>query len=464
MGAAAAHIGWELFDIQEESGPDPFIFYRAFDKIEDLAEEIREKGGEKHLEDAVRRFNRKRSSGGIALSVFKGTVPLVESPLPPPPEILDLAFAAENGGLVSTGKSAAYVQKAGPYTLALYNPAFNVQRPEYDTRPELMFTLLLLTIAVIILTVVLYNIVLSWFVLRPIAGTLETLRSGASRIRDGDLEHRIPHTTKDEFLPLCQAFNEMAGRLLESVRSKQKDEESRRELIAGISHDLRTPLTSIKAYAESLAANVADTGEKRAAYLEIIQMKADDMEKIIRQLFLFSKLDLAEFPLNREITGINGELALIIGAIREEFEKTGLDIYLETEETETFVLLDAAQFRNVLYNILDNSRKYRTAERGKALISSRADWDWVFVTISDNGPGVPSGTLERIFEVFYRVDSSRSAGRGSGLGLAITARIMKHLGGNVRAENRPDGGLSIILSLPRMKGEFPAAPVPAALI
>jgi signal transduction histidine kinase len=453
LGAVAVNIAWDMFKEAGEDTPGLLSFTHLMGKVDGMAKETAKKGNEERLIKAARKFNRKYSGAGAALAVFKGDTQLADPPLAIPRDVLALAFAAESGGLVSTGKNAAYIQKAAGFTLALYNPAFNPRLPEFDERPEFIFILLLLTVAVVFVTVIFYNIALSRFVFRPIAKTLDTLQSGAGRIRDGDLAYRVRHRGKDEFLPVCEAFNEMAERLMDSVQAKQKDEESRRQLIAGISHDLRTPLTSIKAYAESLAGNVADTGAKRDKYLNTIMMKADDMEKIIRQLFLFSKLDLAEFPVNMETVGVNGELAAITEALKDEFEKTGLDIAARTGGPELFVRLDTAQFRNALYNILDNSRKYKTGARGKALITSSAAGGMVLITVSDDGPGVPACALEKIFDVFYRCDAARSAPeKGSGLGLAITAKIMRHLGGFVRAENNPGGGLSVIISLPAAEG------------
>jgi signal transduction histidine kinase len=241
----------------------------------------------------------------------------------------------------------------------------------------------------------------------------------------------------------------MAGRLLASVQSKQRDEESRRQLIAGISHDLRTPLTSIKAYAESLTDNVADSQEKRDKYLNTIKIKADDMEKLIQQLFLFSKLETSEFPMDLEIIDVNKELSAALEALREEFERSEIDITLHTDGTGIFARLDRLQFRNALYNILDNSRKYKSAGRGAALISGGAANGEICLTISDNGPGVPGESLGKLFDVFYRADSARSSSvQGSGLGLAITAKIIKQLGGDIRAENNAGPGLSIIITLP----------------
>ena len=98
------------------------------------------------------------------------------------------------------------------------------------------------------------------------------------QIRDGNLTYRISYTEPDEFRPICEDFNDMAGRLRDSVSRSQKEEESRKELLAGISHDIRSPLTAIQAYVEGLLDGVADTEEKRTAYLSIIQKKSVEMD------------------------------------------------------------------------------------------------------------------------------------------------------------------------------------------
>lgn len=127
--------------------------------------------------------------------------------------------------------------------------------------------------------VVLTNRFLTRFVFRHIAQPLKILGEGVHQIRDGNLTYRIEYTEPDEFRPICEDFNDMAGRLRDSVSRSQKEEESRKELLAGISHDIRSPLTAIQAYVEGLLDGVADTEEKRTAYLSIIQKKSVEMRK-----------------------------------------------------------------------------------------------------------------------------------------------------------------------------------------
>jgi signal transduction histidine kinase len=284
---------------------------------------------------------------------------------------------------------------------------------------------------------------------KSIVTPLDMLVSGVHHIRDGNLNYRISYAGDDEFAGVCADFNEMAGRLLDMVHARQKDDENRRELIAGISHDLRTPLTSIKAYIEGLGEGVSATPESRERYVNIIKSKTEDLEHIIAQLFLFSKLDLGNFPFKMETFDIGGMLADFVKTAAEEYSQKGLAIDLAENTGGVMINADRVQLGNVFTNILENSVKYGNKDQGVMRIACRAENDQAVITLSDNGPGAPQASLEKIFHALYRGDKARSnTGQGSGLGLAISAKIMERLGGEIRAANAREGGLSISLKLP----------------
>jgi len=312
--------------------------------------------------------------------------------------------------------------------------------------PAMMFLFLLL---IVFLT----NRALTKLISGRIMTSIETLVNGVREISDGNLAYRINYNSGDEFDAVCADFNEMAFRLSDMVRQRQIDESNRKELIAGISHDLKTPLTSIKGHVEGLRKGIASTPEMREKYLGIIQSKAEDMEYIISQLFLFSKMDIGEFPFNLEVVDIGDELDEMIAVFADEYRERGLAISLEEKTQGVFVSIDTVQFRNVVQNILDNSAKYGGKENARAEIYCRGNENSVSITIKDNGPGVSEEMLKKMFEVFYRSDISRNnPGKGSGLGLAISSKIAERLNGSITAENARGGGLSVIITLPRQKG------------
>jgi signal transduction histidine kinase len=293
------------------------------------------------------------------------------------------------------------------------------------------------------------NRFLTRFVFKKIVYGMDTLTHGVHQVRDGNLDYRIDYKEEDEFSQVCGEFNEMAARLLESLEARRKDEQSRKELIAGISHDLRTPLTSIKAYVEGLEKGVASTQEARERYIGTIKNKTGDLEHIIDALFLFSKLDTGELPYNIERVNLASKVSEIVDGLMEEYGNRGLDISQVSASGQPFSDIDVAQMRGVIINIFENSVKYKNKERGRICVSVTEEAGSACLVISDDGPGVPDEALPKLFDVFYRSDSSRSEpGKGSGLGLAIAAKIVKRFGGSIVAANVPGGGLSIKMTFP----------------
>lgn len=300
---------------------------------------------------------------------------------------------------------------------------------------------------VIFLAVLLTNRFLTRFVFRKIEGPLEILTNGVHEIRDGNLDFHISYDREDEFLPVCDAFNEMTLRLRESVAQTQRQERSRKELLAGISHDIRSPLTSIQAYVEGLLDGVARTPEAQRRYLLTVKAKAEELEHLVSELFLFSKMELGDFPENAAVFRLDTRIAAAVSEAKAEYAARGLT--LETALEPVTVKLDPTQLDRVLANIMGNSLKYKTAERGLLRISLKKDGARCTLTFDDDGPGVPEEALPHLFEVFYRSDPARqNPQKGSGLGLAIVEKLVTHAGGSVAAKKSALGGLNVTLRLP----------------
>ena len=314
------------------------------------------------------------------------------------------------------------------------------------------FYMPLLFLAFLLTVVFLTNRTLTRYVFRSIITPIETLVNGVHEIRDGNLEYRIEYKYNDEFATVCSDFNEMAQRLSDMVYRQRKDENSRKELIAGISHDLRTPLTSIKAYLEGIEKGVAASPLKRQQYLDTIKSKTQDLEYIINQLFLFSKMDVGDFPFHLERIDIWQELNRFADCHEKEYSEKGLTVSVVENAEIMCVDIDVVQFRNVVHNILENSVKYNDNEHAEVKIICQRDGNETAITLTDNGPGVSEEALSRLFDVFYRSDMARSdPSKGSGLGLAISKKIVERLGGKIRANNAEGGGLAIEITLPISK-------------
>jgi len=360
---------------------------------------------------------------------------------------IDEAFTRGNF-LYVTSDARLYHSDLGDYIIVI-SDAHRDAIEDFISGPNFLVPVILFYLLTV---TVLANIFLAKYITRRIMTPIEILAIGVHEISNGNLTHRIRYNKGDEFDAVCSDFNGMAAHLSEMVEQRQADENSRKELIAGISHDLRTPLTSVRAYIEGLRKGIATTPEMQEKYLGIIQSKTEDIEYIIKQLFMFSKIDIGEFPLNLENVDIGDELARMVDGFTDEYMEMGLDVTL-TENTHGDVLIDTVQFKNIVQNILGNSVKYCNRNDARAEILCKKTDDGVSITIKDNGLGVPNEMLTKMFDVFYRGDESRSnPAKGSGLGLAISSKIIKRLNGSIRAENISDGGLSITITLPIQKG------------
>ena len=335
-----------------------------------------------------------------------------------------------------------------------------------DKDNEAVFKILLAGIVLLVFAAVFAtNSFLTRFIVKKVQSPLEILEDGVKNISDGNLSYRIDYSADDEFLPICSAFNSMASRLAELSEAQKKDEKNRRELIAGISHDLRTPLTSIKAYVEGLWDGVADTDEKREKYMATILLKTNEIITMTERLFMFSKLDLDEYPFSAEKLNVAAEIKKIVQSFSDDYgEKLSIKTDFsygendcengsETKIENAEIVFDKIQFRNALANIIETSLKYCGKEKCVVKISCGRRGGFAEISVLDNGPGVPDGALEKLFDVFYRTDSARSPRKkGSGLGLAITAKVCQHFGGTIFAENATEKdelhGLKITIRLP----------------
>lgn len=217
-------------------------------------------------------------------------------------------------------------------------------------------------------------------------------------MQERNLDAPIGYVVPDEFKPACDAVDEMAARLKTSLEAQSRQQQ-KQELIAGMSHDLKSPLTSIRACTEGLLDGAAKDEQTQARYLQTIYAKETELETLVNRLFSFAKLDLSEAPAKPEALEISGTFAEIAAG----FEAEGLDVRLDDLPDET-VMADRELLSRCMSNLLDNSRKYGASH---VVISADISGDTVSISVSDDGPGVEASQLEKIFELGYRTDSAR---------------------------------------------------------
>ncbi|SDX34572.1 cell wall metabolism sensor histidine kinase WalK [Paenibacillus sp. CF384] len=313
----------------------------------------------------------------------------------------------------------------------------------------------------LLLALVLTNGVLTFFVSRSIIKPLHALRDAAGQIREGRLDHAIHLQRKDEIGQLGSAFEEMRIRLKGSINAQLQLEQSRKELLANISHDLKTPITAIQGCVDCLREGVADTEEKRSKYIDMIGGKTTDMNRMIEELLLYSTLDIGKLPFRFETLDVAEYLRLTVDELKLDPRLSGAEIQFRNNAAATsagqplLVRADREKLHRAIFNIVNNSIKYMDKTPRVLMIELSGEErhsSTAAITISDNGTGISAEALPQVFDQFYRAESSRRPDAGSsGLGLAIVKQIIEEHGGTVEARSREGEGTAITLRLPAVQ-------------
>lgn len=299
-----------------------------------------------------------------------------------------------------------------------------------------------------LLTIIITASLLIFWIYRSIIKPLSILRIATNKMKEGDLSFGVQAETQDEIGELFDDFEEMRLRLKDLIGDRLKYEEDIKELISNISHDLKTPLTAIKGYAEGLMDGVADTLEKQEKYLKTIVMKANDMSVLVDELAYYSNIDINK-PYNFKDINLYECFDDCIGDIYVDLEVKNIKLnYSNRVDQGVKVIADAEQLKRVISNIIYNSVKYMDKEEGIISIILEDNDEFVSVNIKDNGKGISESDLPHIFDRFYRGDASRNSKRGgSGLGLAIAKKVVEDHFGTISALSEENQGTTISFTL-----------------
>ena len=294
----------------------------------------------------------------------------------------------------------------------------------------------------IVLILVVTGLSITAWIYRGIVTPIYKLEEAAQNIKEGNLDFTVEAETNDEMGKLCRNFEDMRQRLKESAEEKLEAEKQNRILISNISHDLKTPITAIKGYVEGIMDGVADTPEKVDKYMRTIYSKAIDMDRLINELTLYSKIDTNRIPYDFKRMKASDYFDDCIEEIGLglEAEHIGLS-YFNYAEDSVEIIADPEQLKRVIDNIIGNSIKYMDKEHGLINIRVKDVWDFIQIEIEDNGKGIAQKDLPFIFDRFYRTDASRnSATGGSGIGLSIVRKIVEDHGGKIWAASKESTG------------------------
>lgn len=296
----------------------------------------------------------------------------------------------------------------------------------------------------VILVLFLTAAMLMVWIYQSLVNPIRKLQMAAENIKEGNLDFTIDTegVEQDEMNELCVTFEEMRRRLKENAEEKIATEKESRNLISNIAHDLKTPITAVKGYAEGIIDGVANTPEKIDKYVRTIYSKANEMDTLINELTLYSKIDTNKIPYNFAKINVEGYFADCIEEIGIDLETRGIGLaYYNYTESDVVIIADPEQIRRVINNIIGNSIKYMNKTNGFINVRIKDVGDFIQVEIEDNGRGIPQKDLPYIFDRFYRGDVSRnSATGGSGIGLSIVKKIIEDHGGKIWATSKEGTG------------------------
>ena len=297
-------------------------------------------------------------------------------------------------------------------------------------------------ILALILVLCLTSILLTRWIQRGILKPINQLNTAMQNIAEGNLEYMLTTEEKGEIGELYRNYEDMRLRLKESTDEKLEHEQKNKELVSNISHDLKTPITSIKGYVEGIMDGVADTPEKMDKYIKTIYDKANDMDRLINELTTYSGIDSNRIPYTFRRINVADYFGDCVEEVGLDLESKNIELnYDALVEPSTQIIADPEQLKRVINNIISNSVKYMNKGKGVIDIRILDELDSIRVEIEDNGMGIAAKDLPNIFERFYRTDASRNSSKGgSGIGLSIVKKIIEDHGGYIWATSKENEG------------------------
>lgn len=279
---------------------------------------------------------------------------------------------------------------------------------------------------------------------------IDRLKKGFEEIARGNYDVKVESCGYNEISMLMRSFNDMAGKLREGERLKAEYEENRKMIVANITHDLKTPITSIQGYIEAITEDDRMPRESVNKYLKIIHNNADYMNKLIDDLFLFSKLDMQKLEFRFSTVDARPFFNDLMEEFKLQYEEENVRfVYIDRLEENCSANIDGKRLHQVFMNIISNAVKYGTGKDVELRVELAGNQENLSITISDNGPGIPEDKLPHIFERFYRIDPERTKDLDStGLGLPIAKELVEAHGGKITVTSVEGEGTCFTVTLP----------------
>jgi signal transduction histidine kinase len=281
-------------------------------------------------------------------------------------------------------------------------------------------------------------LLLTFLLSRRILAPVKALTGAARQFGKGDFSHRVEYKGKGELGELASSFNSMAEDL-------ERTERLRRNMVADVAHELRTPLSNLKGYLEAISDGVVKPDE---ATIKSLNEEASSLSRLVEDLQELSLSDAGKLRMIVQPDDISRLIKETITVFQTKAAAKSLTISADLPAALPLVNIDSHRIKQVLYNLLDNAVAHSSKE-GRITVTVREQNDKVYVSVADTGEGIPAEDLPMIFERFYRVDKSRArATGGSGLGLTIAKRLVEAHGGTIEVKSKPGQGSTFTFSLP----------------
>lgn len=275
---------------------------------------------------------------------------------------------------------------------------------------------------------------------RRLSQPLLQMENAARRMAKGDLDVKVDVLSEDETGSLARTINELGDEL-------KRYRDTRSELFANISHELRSPITYLEGYSQVLADGLIDSDEEKSKYLLIIHQEARRMKGLVEDLFELSKMEEGKISFNKEWMDLSEALQHVLNKVGPRVTEKGLILEQDIIKEIPYVLADGNRMEQIFFNLLDNAIRYTI--KGFIRVNIYKDSSHVIIKIADTGLGIPKEELPYVFERFYRVEKSRSREfGGTGLGLAIVKKLVELQDGHIEIESKVNRGTTFIVKFP----------------
>ncbi|GIM31833.1 HAMP domain-containing sensor histidine kinase [Paraclostridium bifermentans] len=341
----------------------------------------------------------------------------------------------------------AYKQGNKLYIVKIPDYDYKILHEMYGTKKAktYIYFSLVLTIAIVFLMFVLLSILSIKKISRP----LKILENEIKKMSEGYSNVGVKFNSYREFNRIKESFNNTVDKLEKSEIERRIAEDSKKRIIRDISHDLKTPITSILGYSKAISQGVVTNEEEKKIYLDYIYNKAKRINYLVDELFVFSKLDSPGYKLNLEKHDISEFVRELVALYYIDIEENGFLLDVNIPEESIYSIIDTKALERALGNIIINAIKYNEVGTTITVDLKKGD-KYIDIIIADNGCGISDDVIENIFDEFVRADKARKTDGGSGLGLAITKKIIKLHNGKLKLYSEKEIGTKFSIRLDRL--------------